>query len=504
MLSSELNHSILESAPDAMVIVDGAGIVLFANRQVSAIFGYEPGEVIGQPVENLLPERFRDRHFAHRDSYGARMRVRPMGSGLDLFARRRDGTEFPVEISLSPISDGDRTLVAAAIRDVTDRKRVEAELLAARESADRANQAKSRFLATASHDLRQPLQTLAMLNGALRRMVSERAVIDALEHQGQAIGVMSRLLNSLLDISKLESGAIKPEITDFTVAALFDELRREFASVAASKGIELRVELARTACTATRPWSARSSRTWSRNAIKYTREGWVQLRCLHEPRSGAHRGSRHRHRHPARPGRPHLRRVLPGGRIAQHHARRLRPRAEHRRPSGAPARRDGSTCNRKSAKARALLSRCRPAPRPPHVAAGAGARESGRARASAQVLLVEDDADVRDATRMLLRVEGYQVIAAGSLAEAISKARTLDSPPDVIVTDYHLGSGETGVQVIAALREVAGANVNAVVITGDTSSAMKELGRDNRLRIVSKPIDPEEFLGIVGQLAGRT
>ena len=107
---------------------------------------------------------------------------------------------------------------------------------------------------------------------------------------------------------------------------------------------------------------------------------------------------------------------------------------------------------------------------------------------------------VRDATRMLLRVEGYQVTAAGSLDEAVGMARAMPAAPDVVVTDYHLGSGETGVQVIAALREAVGTDLKAVVITGDTSSAMRELGRDNHLRIVSKPIDPDEFLAIVGQL----
>ena len=139
-LTSELVRHALEAAPDAMVIVDEAGTILFANRQVLAVFDYEHTELVGRCVDCLLPERFRERHVRHRERFAVDGRVRPMGAGLELFARRRDGMEFPVEISLSPIQDGDRALVAASIRDVTSRKRIQAELVAAREAADRARQ----------------------------------------------------------------------------------------------------------------------------------------------------------------------------------------------------------------------------------------------------------------------------------------------------------------------------------------------------------------------------
>src|SRR6185437_4008498 len=158
------------------------------------------------------------------------------------YALHKDGTELPVEISLSPIRDGERLLVAAALRDVTERKRIQTELMQAREAAERANLAKSRFLATASHDLRQPLQTLSLLNGTLRRVVRDPVAGEAVTQQGQAIDAMSRLTNALLDISKLESGALRPEPADVAVAALCEEMRSECAGLAPSKGLEPRIE----------------------------------------------------------------------------------------------------------------------------------------------------------------------------------------------------------------------------------------------------------------------
>jgi len=178
-LTPELARSALDAAPDAMIIIDSSGATRFANRQVSSLFGYTYDEIVGHPVEMLIPERFRARHVGHRE-HDRSVRLRPMGAGLELYGRRKDGTEFPVEISLSPIEHEQGALVAAAIRDITDRKRAEAELIharevadgarevanQAREAADRANQGKSRFLAMASHDLRQPLQSFELLNGS--------------------------------------------------------------------------------------------------------------------------------------------------------------------------------------------------------------------------------------------------------------------------------------------------------------------------------------------------
>ncbi len=126
--AQHLFSALLESAPDAMLIVDERGNILLANSQTEKLFGYRREELIGQPVEMLMPPRFREGHAKHRDQFFSTPRLRPMGEGLDLYGLRRDGSEFPVEISLNPIASEDGILVTSSIRDISGRKRAEQEL----------------------------------------------------------------------------------------------------------------------------------------------------------------------------------------------------------------------------------------------------------------------------------------------------------------------------------------------------------------------------------------
>jgi two-component system, sensor histidine kinase len=528
-LSAELARGVLDAAPDAMVIIDDGGVIRFANRQVSTLFGYHHEAVVGLPVELLMPERFRAGHLVHRSEYRAALRMRAMGEGLTLFGRRLDGSEFPVEISLSPIRTPEQLLIAAAIRDVSDRKRVERELRVAREhserardaadhlreiadharaladeareSADRANQAKSRFLATASHDLRQPMQTLALLNGILRRTVKEPSALEALAQQEQAIGAMTRLLGALLDISKLESGAIHPEVADFRIGPLCEGLRREFASIAASKGLELQVSPCEDSVHSDPALVEQIVKNLLSNAIKYTPPGGrVLLRA--ERRNGSVRldvldtgigiaadqiayiyDEFYQVGVPVNSSREGYGLGLS---IVQRLVRLLDLRLEVTSEVG-----KGS-----------VFSLLLPlghshgvTTQPP--AAAAVPREASQSRP--RVLLVEDDPGVRDATRMLLNVEGYRVRAVASLAEALRSVQE-EAAPDLLITDYHLRDGELGTEVIAALRENLHAEVRAVLVTGDTSNVVKHLPNDPRLRIVSKPIDAEQLLAVLKDL----
>jgi PAS domain S-box-containing protein len=126
--SGEIYRKLLDAAPDAVVVVEGGGRIVLANAQAERVFGYDRSDLIGKPVEILIPERYGASHIAHRTKFFAASKVRPMGTGLDLFGRRRDGSEFPIEISLAPLPTEEGLLISASIRDITDRKRDELKM----------------------------------------------------------------------------------------------------------------------------------------------------------------------------------------------------------------------------------------------------------------------------------------------------------------------------------------------------------------------------------------
>jgi PAS domain S-box-containing protein len=160
---------LLEAMPDGIIMVNSSGRIVACNRHAERLFRYEPLELRGQPVEILLPERHRRSHLDHRAQYLQRPRARPMGVAVELIALRKDGSELPVEISLSPLETDEGLLISSAIRDITERKRFERALQEKNAQLENANRAKGELLATVNNELREPLDTIAAAADRLLR-----------------------------------------------------------------------------------------------------------------------------------------------------------------------------------------------------------------------------------------------------------------------------------------------------------------------------------------------
>ena len=395
--------------------------------------------------------------------------------------------------------------VVITFTDITERKRTASALEEAKQRAELANIAKSRFLAAASHDLRQPLQTLALLQGLLAKMVEGQGAQKLVARLDQTLGSISGMLNTLLDLNQIEAGTVHTEMVDFPIADLFERLKDEFAFHAQSQGLDLRVVRCGLSIHSDPHLLEQMIRNLLSNALKYTEHGKVLLGCRRRGGMLAIKVGDTGIGIPAEElqtifeeyhqidnaARERSRGLGLGLSIVQRLGRMLGHPVRVRSRLG-----KGSvfTIEVKLSSGETAVE-FKESQRGLDVAGDHGA---------GSILVVEDDPEVRELLELLLRQEGHHVATApdGNAALALVARRTIQ--PDLIIADYNLPNGMDGLEVVAKVREQSHNPIPVIVLTGDISTdTLRRIANENCVQL-NKPMKPKELTQVIERLLPKT
>ncbi|TWC31352.1 PAS domain S-box-containing protein [Pseudomonas sp. SJZ079] len=280
---------VVEASPNSIILVDSAGQIAMVNQQTEQMFGYTRQELLGQPVEKLLPQEQHEAHVGFRRNYQNNPEPRRMGSNRDLFGQHRDGRLIPLEVGLSPIRSGEDALVQVVIIDISERKAAEQRLRDQAEQLTLASRYKSEFLANMSHELRTPLNSILILSDQLRLNSGATLTEKQVKHADivhRAGSDLLQLINSILDLAKVESGRIELKLEPLNLQELLAELDASMRPMAELKGLRLHSELQAEVPRVVHTDRARLQqilRNLLSNACKFTEQGEVNLTVECEP-----------------------------------------------------------------------------------------------------------------------------------------------------------------------------------------------------------------------------
>ncbi|WP_051340872.1 MASE3 domain-containing protein [Azospirillum halopraeferens] len=493
--------AILSATPDAVLMVDPGLRFVYANPAAAALFGIPrdrwPGRTwrdLGLPVSVMEPMESRARAVI---ADGA-----PRAASLRLDGRTYDQHLTP----LHDLADGEPgraiTGVLLVARDVTDRVDAESRLRTAlgeqerlRRSAERANAAKTRFLAAASHDLRQPVQALLLFADTLYERLdghSSRGTVDTMR---KALDALKALLDGLLDISRLEAGVVVPRVEPVSLASLLQRMQAEYASRFAEKGLRLRVAPSAAWVASDPTLLSRIVRNLLENALRYTSSGGVVLGCRR--RGGVVRLEVL----DSGPGIPRDRlddifeefvQIDVAGResgqglgLGLAIVRRLADLLDHPlEVRSSPGR--GS---------RFVVTV--PQVRAPAEAPEDDARELPPAGVRGTALVVDDEAIVLAAMASMLESWGFRVLPAATPDAALAAVAAAGRAPDVVISDYRLGGGRTGVDLIREVRAACGVAVPSILLTGDTGPDRLVEAQRSGFDVLHKPVTPAQLRAVV-------
>ena len=495
--------NIIATIRQPLVVLDDELRVISISRSFHRVFSVQSEDLVGKPLlsaaAHLNVPALRE-FLASIDATGNtvidhEVEIEVPGLGKRMFQMSAKALrEAPTAVRK----------ILIAIVDVTEAKREGQALEAAKFEAERANAGKSRFLAAASHDLRQPLQTISLLQGLLERTAHDEATQKLVRRLDETVATMSSMLNKLLDINQLEAGVVRPSISDFPVQRLLDELRTEFSYYAESNSLDFRVLPCELLVRSDPRLLEQIVRNLLTNAVKYTRSGRVLVGCRRHgdwlrievwdtghgiPETELRLIFEEFHQLD-NPARQRSKGLGLGLAIVQRLADLLGHRINVQSRVGA-----GSVFSIEVPVARAgaahepTASRYEPSVAAPH---------------SGVILIVDDDPSVREMLDLLLIAEGYTTIVAADGELALELTSKAPVGPDLVICDYNLPNGPNGLDTIAKLQALSAREIPAIVLTGDIStSSLKDIA-GRRCAHLSKPVKAAELMRSVERLLAKS
>lgn len=495
--SEESYRRLIEQSPEGILVHDGERN-LFANNAALKILGaHRLQDVIDKPPTD----------FVHQEDLGSiRTQYEKMLHGSAVFApietklRRIDGTEIDADrIAASIVWDG-KPAIQVILRDITERKRAESILREAKENAERANASKSRFLAAASHDLRQPTQALNLFVHSLARKTEDNPEIQELVRNIRMSGeVMSGLLDALLDISKLDAGIVEPELDEFSVAVILDNLWMTFSGSVRDKPVELRV-ISSSARVRSDPALLESIvGNYISNAVRYTETGRILLGCRR------HNGLLRIEVWDTGPGIAEDQQAQ----IYEEFYQLDNPARDRSRGLGLglaiverTARLLGHEIGLRSKPGRGSMFWVEVpllVGRSPLIDPVTYADDFSDLPEGGNIVVIDDDEIVLEALRQMLSGAGFDVVAVPDAGSALAQVRATGSTPDLIVADHRLENAETGIRAIKRIQDDLGTQIPGIIVTGDTGPDRLREAKEGGHLLLHKPVRPDTLLQAVAE-----